>query len=286
MRDTSRRRLLVVLLALTVLVLGVDVAGGPGAGAAAVRRRRGVRAARAAAVARCRPRRRPTSAARDGAACATSSSRRRRDGTSSFSALTGRRPTCPGASFVPARVVGVGREGAAGPERVTLDVGARDGVRADLSVVNADGLVGRVVAVSPWTCDVLLVGSADLVVGVRVGAAGTLGSVGSGARGRAAPPGRASSTSPSSNAGRRAGRRRGDHPGQRRWVAVPGRAAGRHGAGGRRRCPVTSPRPRPSGRRSTSTTLGVVGVLARTGPRATPRARRHGDGAEPCRCPA
>jgi rod shape-determining protein MreC len=37
--------------------------------------------------------------------------------------------------------------------------------------------------VSPWTCDVLLVGSADLVVAVSVGATGTLGSAGSGARG-------------------------------------------------------------------------------------------------------
>jgi rod shape-determining protein MreC len=49
-------------------------------------------------------------------------------------------------------------------------------------VVNADGLVGRVVAVSPWTADVLLVGAGDLTVSVRVGA-GVLGSVGSGAQG-------------------------------------------------------------------------------------------------------
>ena len=51
-----------------------------------------------------------------------------------------------------------GRRAPAGPERVTIDVGSRDGVETDLTVVAADGLVGRVVAVAPWTSDVLLVG--------------------------------------------------------------------------------------------------------------------------------
>jgi rod shape-determining protein MreC len=80
-------------------------------------------------------------------------------------------------------VVAVGRAGVAGPERVTIDVGSRDGVRLDQCVVAADGLVGRVVSVAPWTSDVLLLGSADLAVGVRVGSAGVLGTVGSGAKG-------------------------------------------------------------------------------------------------------
>ena len=39
----------------------------------------------------------------------------------------------------------------------------------------AEGLVGRVVSVAPWTSDVLLVGSPDLTVGVRVGPRGVLG---------------------------------------------------------------------------------------------------------------
>lgn len=97
-------------------------------------------------------------------------------------------PQTSGRSFVPARVVAVGRSGAAGPERVTVDVGSRDGIRAQQVVVDADGLVGRVVTVSPWTSDVLLVGAPDLVATVRVGARGTLGSVGpatEGARPRA-----------------------------------------------------------------------------------------------------
>ncbi len=103
-------------------------------------------------------------------------------------------PGTSGARFVPARVVAVGAQGTAGPERVTIDVGSRDGITSDLTVVNAEGLVGRVVSTGPWTSDVLLVGSADLTVGVRVGSAGTLGSLtgatgstaGSGARPRPA----------------------------------------------------------------------------------------------------
>lgn len=178
MRPTSRRRLLVGLLALTVLVLGVDVADGPGAD--------GLRSAGGAAFG---PLERFLSPGADGADATAARAGVLRDQLVSqtrvgqaLARLEGA-PDLAGSTFLPGRVIGVGRQGAAGPERVTLDVGSRDGVRADQSVVEADGLVGRVVAVSPWTCDVLLVGSADLVVGVRVGRAGTLGSVGSGARG-------------------------------------------------------------------------------------------------------
>lgn len=67
-----------------------------------------------------------------------------------------------------------------GGRAVTLDVGSRDGVVADSTVVAAEGLVGRVVAVGPWTCDVQVLGSTGSIVGVRVGAAGTLGAVGPG----------------------------------------------------------------------------------------------------------
>jgi rod shape-determining protein MreC len=84
-------------------------------------------------------------------------------------------PALAGARLVPARVVAVGAAGPAGPERVTIDAGSRDGVEVDRTVVAPDGLVGRVVSVAPWTSDVLLVGSADLTVGVRVGPRGVLG---------------------------------------------------------------------------------------------------------------
>jgi rod shape-determining protein MreC len=52
---------------------------------------------------------------------------------------------------------------------VTIDAGRRDGVRPDMTVLNGDGLVGRVVAASPTTATVLLVIDPDSVVGGRVG---------------------------------------------------------------------------------------------------------------------
>ena len=81
-----------------------------------------------------------------------------------------------GRTLVPARVVATDVS-ALGGRSVTIDVGSRDGVRTDSTVVAADGLVGRVVAVSPWTSDVQVLGSAGSVVAVRVGPAGTLGTV-------------------------------------------------------------------------------------------------------------
>ena len=181
MRHTSRRRLLAVLVLMTVAVLVVDVAGGPGGSA--------LRSAGGLALG---PLERLLAPGGRGSTAAAEEAPREVVGLDLAAADSraaqqlGRlmdAPDLSGRAFLPARVVALGREGAAGPERVTLDVGSRDGVRADVSVVDADGLVGRVVEVSAWTCDVLLVGSADLVVGVRVGADGTLGSVGSGADG-------------------------------------------------------------------------------------------------------
>lgn len=86
-------------------------------------------------------------------------------------------PVTTGATLTPGRLVALGRPGPAGPERLTLDVGSRDGVTVDTTVVAADGLVGRVVAVAPWTCDVALLGSPDVVVGVRVGPEGRIGTL-------------------------------------------------------------------------------------------------------------
>lgn len=100
-------------------------------------------------------------------------------------------PSLADRSLVLARVVAVGASGPAGPERVTIDAGSRDGVEPDTTVVAAEGLVGRVVHVAPWTSDVLLVGAPDLGVGVRVGGRGVLGEAsGSAAAGApAAEPG-------------------------------------------------------------------------------------------------
>nr|WP_227467927.1 rod shape-determining protein MreC [Nocardioides lijunqiniae] len=52
---------------------------------------------------------------------------------------------------------------------VTIDAGASSGLRPDMTVVNNDGLVGRVLRVTRTTATVLLVIDADSVVGGRVG---------------------------------------------------------------------------------------------------------------------
>lgn len=172
-RTTSRRRILLALLAATAMVLAVDLTGaadlepvrragatvlgplerliGPSGGEVSA-----LRAENLELTTRL-------SAAEQVAASA------------SPLAVILAEPALAGASVVPARVVAVGASGPAGPERVTIDVGSRDGVEPDRTVVAVNGLVGRVVSVAPWTSDVLLVGSPDLAVGVRVGPDGVLG---------------------------------------------------------------------------------------------------------------
>lgn len=184
MRPVSRRRPLVMLTALTVVLLLFDVAGGG--------KDQGVGALHTVGGAVFGPLERLLSPGRPAASAASAAGALelvRRSESSSQSLVADQvarmagAPALVGATLLPARVVGIGRQGAAGPERVTIDVGSRDGIRTDLCVVDADGLVGRVVSVAPWTADVALVGAADVVVGVRVGSTGTLGSVASGARG-------------------------------------------------------------------------------------------------------
>lgn len=68
---------------------------------------------------------------------------------------------------VPARVVGIG--GAGGFEwTATIDVGSRDGVAPDMTVVNGDGLVGRVKMVGPFSATVLLAIDGTSAVGARL----------------------------------------------------------------------------------------------------------------------
>ena len=85
-----------------------------------------------------------------------------------------RRPPAPGPCVATNITVTGGRQ-------VTLDIGHRDGVEPNLTVVAADGLVGRVVTVGPWSTDIRLLDGADAAVAVRVGA-GVLGSVAVGPR--------------------------------------------------------------------------------------------------------
>ncbi|MFF6777552.1 rod shape-determining protein MreC [Streptomyces sp. NPDC012637] len=51
---------------------------------------------------------------------------------------------------------------------VTIDVGARDGIRRDMTVLNGSGLVGRVTTVGPSTSTVLLANDPDFTVGTRM----------------------------------------------------------------------------------------------------------------------
>ncbi|GEP40231.1 rod shape-determining protein MreC [Nocardioides psychrotolerans] len=73
-----------------------------------------------------------------------------------------------GYALVPARVVGMGPSQSFS-STVTIDAGARSGLRPDMTVVNNDGLVGRILRVTATTATVLLLIDADSVVGGRVG---------------------------------------------------------------------------------------------------------------------
>lgn len=81
-----------------------------------------------------------------------------------------------GYSLVPARVVGLG-PAQSFSSTVTIDAGSQSGLRPDMTVLNNDGLVGRVVRVTRTTATVLLIVDADSVVGGRVGSSMELGSV-------------------------------------------------------------------------------------------------------------
>ena len=74
---------------------------------------------------------------------------------------------------VPARVVAYG-PGQGFAWTATVDAGAQDGIRPDMTVLNGQGLVGRVKTVSASTATVVLVSDPSVNVGVRL-EAGTLG---------------------------------------------------------------------------------------------------------------
>ncbi|MFE1175917.1 rod shape-determining protein MreC [Streptomyces sp. NPDC058773] len=51
---------------------------------------------------------------------------------------------------------------------ITIDAGSRDGIRRDMTVLNGDGLVGRVTTVGAETATVLLAADPDFTVGTRM----------------------------------------------------------------------------------------------------------------------
>ncbi|WP_326690395.1 MULTISPECIES: rod shape-determining protein MreC [unclassified Streptomyces] len=58
---------------------------------------------------------------------------------------------------------------------VTIDAGRRDGLRRDMTVLNGDGLVGRLTTVGPSTSTVLLANDPDFTVGTRLEKSSELG---------------------------------------------------------------------------------------------------------------
>jgi rod shape-determining protein MreC len=69
--------------------------------------------------------------------------------------------------IVPARVIGIGpAQGLA--RTITVDAGRADGLRPDLTVINGDGLVGRVLATGLLSSTVLLTVDPSLAVGIRM----------------------------------------------------------------------------------------------------------------------
>ncbi len=58
---------------------------------------------------------------------------------------------------------------------VTIDIGTNEGISRDMTVINGDGLVGRITTVSPETSTVLLASDPDFGVGTRMEGSGEIG---------------------------------------------------------------------------------------------------------------
>jgi rod shape-determining protein MreC len=81
-----------------------------------------------------------------------------------------------GYAVVPARVVAMG-PAQSFTRAVTIDAGTSSGIRPDMTVINQDGLVGRVVRADRSTATVLLVVDQESVVGGRIGSTMEVGFV-------------------------------------------------------------------------------------------------------------
>jgi rod shape-determining protein MreC len=62
-------------------------------------------------------------------------------------------------------------------DTVTIDAGAKDGIQANETVLNGNGLVGTVTSVGPTTSTVLLASDASATAGVRLAGSNTIGAV-------------------------------------------------------------------------------------------------------------
>ncbi|MCW2832624.1 MAG: rod shape-determining protein MreC [Nocardioides sp.] len=81
-----------------------------------------------------------------------------------------------GQALVPARVVAYGSSQSFS-NTVTIDAGSNAGLGPDMTVINNDGLVGRVLRVTRSTATVLLITDTESIVGGRVGSSLEIGFV-------------------------------------------------------------------------------------------------------------
>ena len=79
-----------------------------------------------------------------------------------------------GLQVIPARVVAYG-SAQTFSGTVTIDAGSNDGLNSEMSVMNGNGLVGKIIAVGPTTATVQLVTDDDSVVGARLVKTGDAG---------------------------------------------------------------------------------------------------------------
>jgi rod shape-determining protein MreC len=78
---------------------------------------------------------------------------------------------------IPARVIA--RDSSVWFDTVTINRGSASGIALNMPVVTASGIVGRVVALSPWTAQVMLVTDEKAAAGAIVGQLGQSGALGS-----------------------------------------------------------------------------------------------------------
>ncbi|GAA1625878.1 rod shape-determining protein MreC [Kribbella alba] len=90
--------------------------------------------------------------------------------------LDGLLKVAPAYKVTPARVIGIGSAQSFN-QTVTIDAGTADGVRPDMTVLNGDGLLGRVVRATEATATVLLIGDRNSTVGGRLNSTMALGFV-------------------------------------------------------------------------------------------------------------
>src|SRR6185295_20338629 len=82
-----------------------------------------------------------------------------------------------GYDHVPARVIA--RDASGWFNTITINRGSSSGITLNMPVVTGGGIVGRVIALSPWTAQVMLVTDEKAAAGAIVGQLGNSGALGS-----------------------------------------------------------------------------------------------------------